>query len=92
MDQTGVNNKLIRPLGGKSIETDNTKSVSGVTQALQKSTLTEAPKVKSRNLNVLAEFEKTKHKPAANFVVIGKAISYTKSVSANRGTYDFTPM
>ena len=67
-----MNNRLIPPLGGKGVKTDNSKSVSGVTQALQKSTITEAPKVKSRNLNVLAEFEKTKHKPAANFVVIGK--------------------
>ena len=31
----------------------------------------DTPRVKSKNLNVLAEFEKKKAKNAANFVVIG---------------------
>jgi elongation factor 1 alpha-like protein len=31
----------------------------------------DTPRVRSKNLDVLAEFEKTKAKNAANFVVIG---------------------
>ena len=31
------------------------------------------PKAKSKNLNVLAEFRKSRPKNAANFVVIGRA-------------------
>lgn len=34
----------------------------------------EPVKVKSKNLNVLAEYEKSRQKKAANFVVIGKTI------------------
>lgn len=33
--------------------------------------LDDTPKAKSKNLDVLSEFEKTKAKNAANFVVIG---------------------
>lgn len=32
----------------------------------------EGPKPKSRNLDVLAEFEKSRAKKAANFIVIGR--------------------
>jgi elongation factor 1 alpha-like protein len=32
----------------------------------------DTPRAKSKNLNVLAEFERAKAKNAANFVVIGK--------------------
>lgn len=35
-------------------------------------TVEESPKVKSKNLNVLDEFEKSGMKRMANFVVIGK--------------------
>lgn len=35
-------------------------------------TFDEGPKPKSKNLDVLAEFEKSRAKRAANFVVIGK--------------------
>jgi elongation factor 1 alpha-like protein len=34
--------------------------------------LAEPVKIKSKNLNVLAEYRKVKRKNAANFVVIGK--------------------
>lgn len=36
-------------------------------------TVEEAPRVKSKNLNVLNEFEKSGMKRMANFVVIGKS-------------------
>jgi elongation factor 1 alpha-like protein len=39
----------------------------------------EPVKVKSKNLDVLAEYKKAKRKNAANFVVIGKI--YTNGVS-----------
>lgn len=45
-------------------------SINDVAQAIKDSTIDE-PKVKGENLNVLAEFEKSKPKNAANFVVIG---------------------
>lgn len=41
-------------------------------------TVEEPVKVKSKNLNVLAEYEKSRQKKAANFVVIGKAIVMTQ--------------
>jgi elongation factor 1 alpha-like protein len=37
-------------------------------------TVEEPVKVKSKNLNVLAEYEKSNQKKAANFVVIGKTM------------------
>jgi elongation factor 1 alpha-like protein len=37
----------------------------------------EPVKVKSKNLNVLAEYEKSRQKKTANFVVIGKTIFMT---------------
>jgi len=46
------------------------KSIHGVTQAVGNTSL-EDTKVKGKNLDVLAEFEKSKPKNAANFVVIG---------------------
>lgn len=38
-------------------------------------TLDDAPKTKSKNLNVAAEFERSKKKNAASFVVIGSCFS-----------------
>lgn len=46
--------------------------IRAVTNALSDVAISEAPKLKSKNLDVLAEFKRTKKKPAANFVVIGK--------------------
>ena len=45
--------------------------MNGLEQELSKVRIDEAPKAKSRNLNVITEFEKSKPKNAANFVVIG---------------------
>jgi hypothetical protein len=39
---------------------------------VEKLTVDETPKVKSKNLNVVQEFEKSGMKRMANFVVIGK--------------------
>ena len=46
-----------------------------VAKAMEKTAISEIPKAKSKNLNVIAEFERRKIKPAANLVVIGKRSS-----------------
>jgi hypothetical protein len=45
----------------------------------------DTPKATSKNLDVLAEYEKAKAKNSANFVVIGM-----KSLSVRRGVYPLT--
>lgn len=42
---------------------------------MEKLTVEEAPKVKSKNLDVVKEFEKSNMKRMANFVVIGKRLA-----------------
>ena len=49
---------------------DSSKSIVNITEGVQEVTI-EEQKVKGKNLDVLAEFEKSKSKDAANFVVIG---------------------
>ena len=46
-------------------------SVKTVTEGVEDVTLAETPKAKSKNLNVIAEFERSDAKNAASFVVIG---------------------
>ncbi len=60
-------------LGQKGAKSDSIKTVNGITKAVENVSIIETPKPKSKNLNVLAELEKTKQKPAANFVVIGES-------------------
>ena len=46
-----------------------------ITQGVGKVTLDDIPKTKGKNLNVAAEFERSKTKNAASFVVIGSCFS-----------------
>lgn len=73
MGQGGPNQPTDIYLGPKGAKPDNTKSVNGITKAVENVSITETTKVRSKNLDVLAELEKTKQKPAANFVVIGES-------------------
>lgn len=49
----------------------NKKTTNGPEQELNKVKTDDTPKARSKNLDVIAEFEKSKVKNAANFVVIG---------------------
>jgi elongation factor 1 alpha-like protein len=51
----------------------NVKS-SQITSGVESMKIDDTPSVKSKNLDVLKEFEKAKSKNAANFVVIGNLI------------------
>ena len=57
------------PMQQSKNETSN-KSVNGVAQAIENVSI-EDTKIRGKNLDVLAEFKKSKPKNAANFVVIG---------------------
>lgn len=62
------------------------KSVNAVAQGVGNVTI-EEPKVKGKNLDVVAEFERSKPKKAANFVVIGH-VDAGKSTLMGRLLYD----
>lgn len=49
-----------------------------MTNAISNVAISEAPKVRNKSLDVAAEFRKKRAKPAANFIVIGKQVSYNK--------------
>lgn len=49
-----------------------TKAVDEMAKDLEKTKIDKTPAVKSKNLDVLAEYEKLQRKQTANFVVIGK--------------------
>lgn len=53
-----------------------------LTESVEKLSVADEPKVKSKNLNVVDEFEKSNMKRLANFVVVGK-LSPGPSVSRN---------
>lgn len=43
-------------------------------ESVEKLSVTDEPRVKSKNLNVVDEFEKSNTKRLANFVVLGKLV------------------
>ena len=47
------------------------KKIHGLTNGINKVALDDTPKARSKNLDVLKEYEKSDKKKAANFVVIG---------------------
>lgn len=66
------------------------KAANGVINGVQQLTLAESttvPRTKSKNIDVLAEYQKIKHKNAANFVVIGHVDS-GKSTLMGRLIFD----
>lgn len=46
--------------------------MNGVTDGISKVAIEDAPRAKSKNLDVVAEYERSRRKNAANFVVIGE--------------------
>lgn len=52
------------------------KKADQISNGIEAMKLDDTPRATSKNLNVLAEYEKTKAKNSANFVVIGKAPKY----------------
>ena len=66
--------------------TNGDKNINGIAQGVGEITI-EDTKVKGKNLDVLAEFEKSKPKNAANFVVIGH-VDAGKSTLMGRLLYD----
>ena len=62
--------EIQKPDRPKPPTTDNSKASDDLVQGVQRVEIEEA-RVRRKNLNVLAEFEKSKPKKSANFVVIG---------------------
>lgn len=63
--------------GGKEpAKTTKQKKAAQIAKAVENIKLDDTPTARSKNLDVLAEFEKSKMKNAANFVVIGMPLYY----------------
>ena len=52
----------------------NSSPANGIADAVNELSIKSAPRAKSKNLNVIEEFEKLKTKRAASFVVIGQQL------------------
>ena len=75
-----------KPVKQSSQPSSGDKSVNAVTQSVGNVTI-EEPKVKRKDLDVVAEFKRSKPKNAANFVVIGH-VDAGKSTLMGRLLYD----
>lgn len=71
----------------KKATIDKKAEKNGVVEGVATMKLDEAPKVKSKNIDVPAEFEKTNLRSSANFVVIGH-VDHGKSTLMGRLLYD----
>ncbi|EXJ92949.1 elongation factor 1-alpha [Capronia epimyces CBS 606.96] len=80
------NPKAATPAKAKAKEPAKAKST-GLAQGVQQLSVQETPKVKSKNIDVLAEYKKVKRKKAANFVVIGH-VDAGKSTLMGRLLFD----
>ncbi|KAK5103038.1 hypothetical protein LTS08_003841 [Lithohypha guttulata] len=64
-----------------------TQPKANVTNGISGLSISEVPKIKSKNIDVLSEYNKVKHKNAANFVVIGH-VDAGKSTLMGRLLFD----
>ena len=64
-------------LGNKQKQSQNQTNGAKLAESVEKMTVEDVPKVKSKNLNVVEEFKKSGMKRMANFVVIGKPTPHT---------------
>ncbi|KAI4906061.1 hypothetical protein J4E90_010909 [Alternaria incomplexa] len=74
--------------GGRTTPKKKKKQTNGdLTDSVEKLTVADEPRVKSKNLNVVDEFEKSASKRLANFVVLGH-VDHGKSTLMGRLLYD----
>ncbi|KAL9014406.1 MAG: hypothetical protein Q9173_000954 [Seirophora scorigena] len=64
------------------------KETNGLAQGIAEVAIEESPKPKSKNLDILVEFQKSRRKHAANFVVIEGHVDAGKSTLMGRLLYD----
>ncbi|KAI4911444.1 uncharacterized protein J4E92_010257 [Alternaria infectoria] len=74
--------------GGRTTPKKKKRQTNGdLTESVEKLTVADEPRVKSKNLNVVDEFEKSASKRLANFVVLGH-VDHGKSTLMGRLLYD----